>query len=193
MKKILVFASGSGSNFQSIIDAIQNGELKAQICGLIVNKLEIGAIAKANQAKIPVFHISEKQFTTSEDFENELISKIKILDADVLVLAGYMRKIPVGLIKAYQGRILNIHPALLPKFGGKGMYGSFVHKAVLEAKEKESGCTVHIVTEEFDEGPVLAQGKVKVLETDSVENLQKRVLAEEHKLYPIALQAFLNP
>src|SRR5690606_9004111 len=109
---------------------------------------------------------------TSAEFESELFSKIKTLNADVIVLAGYMRKIPYRLIKAYEGRILNIHPALLPKFGGKGMYGSFVHKAVIEAKENESGCTVHIVTEEFDEGPILAQAKVQVFETDSAEDLQ---------------------
>lgn len=193
MKKILVFASGSGSNFQSLIDSVKSGELDAQICGLIVNKLEIGAVAKANQAEIPVFYISEKEFSTYQEFELKLISTAKKVNADVIVLAGYMRKIPASLIKAYQGKILNIHPSLLPKFGGKGMYGSFVHKAVLEAKEIESGCTVHIVTEEFDEGPILAQAKVNVYETDTVEDLQKRVLAEEHKLYPKTVQEFLNP
>lgn len=192
MKKILVFASGSGSNFQSMIDAIQRGELQAQICGLIVNKVGIGAIERAEKHQIPVFYISEKEYSTYEDFVQHLVQTCLNLNPDVIALAGYMRKIPTQLIKAYEGKILNIHPALLPKFGGKGMYGHFVHEAVIASKEKKSGCTVHLVTEDFDEGPILAQAEVPVYATDTPEILQKRVLAEEHKLYPIVLQRFLS-
>jgi formyltetrahydrofolate-dependent phosphoribosylglycinamide formyltransferase len=192
VKKILVFASGSGSNFQSMIDAVERGELTAQICGLIVNKLGIGAIERAEKHHIPVFHISEKEFETYEAFVHQLVDTCISIKPDVIVLAGYMRKVPTQLIKAFEGKILNIHPALLPKFGGKGMYGHFVHEAVIAAKESESGCTVHIVTEEFDEGPILAQAVVPVYETDTPEQVQKRVLAEEHKLYPKVIQSFLK-
>ncbi|TNE74710.1 phosphoribosylglycinamide formyltransferase [bacterium] len=189
---MLVFASGSGSNFQSIIDAIDSGALDAQICGLIVNKEGIGAIERAQKKGIPVFHISEKQTADYSSFAQLMLATCLKLDPDVIALAGYMRKIPVQLIQAFEGRILNIHPALLPKFGGKGMYGMNVHRAVVEAKESETGCTIHVVTEEFDEGPILAQAKVPVYETDSAEDVQKRVLTEEHKLYPNVLQQFLN-
>ncbi len=192
MKKILVFASGSGSNFQSMIDAIQRGELTAQIGALIVNKVGIGAIERAEKHQIPVFYISEKEYSTYDAFVQHLVETCLSLNPDVIALAGYMRKVPKQLIKAFDGKILNIHPALLPKFGGKGMYGHFVHEAVVASKETETGCTVHVVTEEFDEGPILAQAVVPVYETDTPEQVQKRVLAEEHKLYPKVLQKFLT-
>lgn len=192
MKKILVFASGSGSNFQSIIDSINRKDLNAEIVGLVVNKTGVKSIERAEKAEIPVFHISEKQYDSYTEYESELLNTCKKLNPNVIVLAGYMRKIPSSLIQAFENKILNIHPALLPKFGGKGMYGMHVHNAVIQANEKESGCTVHIVTEKFDEGPILDQAKVPVFPTDSPEILQKRVLVEEHKLYPKVLRSFLK-
>lgn len=187
---IVVFASGSGSNFQSIIDAVQKQEISASITGLITNNPNAFAIERAKKAGISALVVSEKYFSTYEDYVSNLLKQVAFFHADILVLAGYMRKIPVELIARFEGKILNIHPALLPKFGGKGMYGMNVHKAVLEANETESGCTVHLVTENYDEGPILGQTKVPVYFDDTPELLQKRVLEQEHKLYVEVLKAF---
>ncbi|MBO6586956.1 MAG: phosphoribosylglycinamide formyltransferase [Gracilimonas sp.] len=192
MKNIVVFASGSGTNFQSIIDAIQRGELSARISGLITNKPGIGAIERAEKNDIPVKVINPEEPGSEQDYEEALLRQLEAWDADLIALAGYLKKIPSSVIKMYSNRILNIHPSLLPKFGGKGFYGSNVHKAVLEAGETESGCTVHIVTEEFDEGPILAQIKVPVHENDTPEDLAKRVLKEEHRLYPQTIQKHIQ-
>src|SRR5690606_2771018 len=150
---------------------IDSGELDAQVCGLIVNKEGVGAIERAQKKTIPVYYISEKHLSDYDAFVNQLLATCLKLNPDVIALAGYMRKIPAQLIEAFKGKMLNIHPALLPKFGGKGMYGMNVHRAVVEAKETESGCTIHIVTAEFDEGPILAQAKVPVFEADSAEDV----------------------
>lgn len=191
MKHIVVFASGSGTNFQSIIDAVQRGDISAQISGLISNRDNIGAIERAEKNGIPSKVIdpnilSEKQFT------EQLLSQLEEWNADLIALAGYLKRIPSSVIKKYENRILNIHPSLLPKYGGKGFFGLNVHRAVLEAGEEESGCSVHVVTEEFDEGPVVARAKIKVQPNDSPELLAKRILTEEHKLYPKAIQKHLQ-
>lgn len=190
--KLVVFASGSGSNFQSIIDAVKAGKINAEISGLITNNASAFAIERAKHAGISALVVSEKYFDSYESYEENLLKHVRFFEADILVLAGYMRKIPVSLIQEFNGNILNIHPALLPKFGGKGMYGIHVHKAVLEAGEKESGCTVHVVTENYDEGPVLGQAKVPVLSGDTPELLQKRVLEQEHVLYVNVLAQFCD-
>jgi len=191
-KKIVVFASGSGSNFQSIIDAVDAGEINAEISGLITNNPSAFSIERAKRAGISALVIAEKYFSTYEEYEESLLKHLALFEAEIIVLAGYMRKIPSSLISKFEGNILNIHPALLPKFGGKGMYGMHVHHAVIEAGEKESGCTVHLVTQEYDEGPVLAQALVPVLTDDTAEELQKRVLKEEHRLYPEVLKKFCS-
>lgn len=192
MKNIVVFASGSGTNFQSIIDAVQRGELSARISGLIANKAGIGAIERAEKHDIPVTVINPEDPGSDEGFEKDLLKQLEAWNTDLIVLAGYLKKIPASVINRYSNRILNIHPSLLPKYGGKGFYGSNVHEAVLAAGETESGCTVHIVTEEFDEGPVLAQTKVPVLKGDTPEDLAKRILKEEHKLYPETIQKHIQ-
>ncbi|MEQ8523206.1 phosphoribosylglycinamide formyltransferase [Gracilimonas sp.] len=192
MKNIVVFASGSGTNFQSIIDAVQRGDISARISGLITNKSGIRAIERAETNNIPVQVINPDELTNENEFGVELIQQLEAWNTDVIALAGYLKKIPSAIIKKYPNRILNIHPSLLPKYGGKGFYGSNVHKAVIEAGEKESGCTVHVVTEEFDEGPVLAQTKVSVHENDSPEELAKRILKQEHRLYPETIQKHIQ-
>ncbi len=191
MKNIVVFASGSGSNFQSIIDAVQRGDLVANINGLITDRPHIGAIQKAEKQNIPVQVISPDSCTASE-FEQKLLQQLAEWNTDLIVLAGYLKKIPLGVIQRYSNRILNIHPSLLPKFGGKGFYGLRVHQSVLDAGENKSGCTVHVVTEEFDQGPILAQISVPVFENDSPQQLAKRVLEQEHKLYPKIIQDHLQ-
>lgn len=187
----MVFASGSGTNFQSIIDAIQRGDIHAQISGLITNREDIGAIERASQQQIPVKVINPDQLTESE-FADALLDQLRQWNTDLVALAGYLKKIPTKVIQTYSNRILNIHPSLLPKYGGKGYYGINVHQAVLEAGDAESGCSVHIVTEEFDEGPVVAQTVVGVQPDDTPKDLAKRILAEEHKLYPQAIQKHLQ-
>lgn len=177
--RIAVFASGSGSNFQAILDAIASGRLNASVCALIASKPGIGAIQKADHHQIPVFI-------------NETDRAIDSTKPELIVLAGYLKPIPTHIIDAYPNRILNIHPALLPKFGGKGMYGRHVHEAVIAAGESESGCTVHIVTEHYDEGPILAQARVPVWPDDTAESLAARVLAQEHQLFPIIIQQVLH-
>ncbi len=192
MKKIVVFASGSGTNFQSIIDAVQRGAISATISGLITDRSDIGAIERADKYNIPFRIISPSDFTDEKEFGKELLIQLSEWNSDLIVLAGYLKKIPQVVIRAFEDRILNIHPALLPKFGGKGFYGMNVHRAVIDSEEKESGCSVHIVTDEFDEGPVIARTKVPVKKSDTPEELAQRILKEEHRLYPKAIQKHIQ-
>jgi formyltetrahydrofolate-dependent phosphoribosylglycinamide formyltransferase len=181
---IVVFASGSGTNFQAIIDATEDGSIDGQITGLITNKSDIQAIKRARDHGIPHKLLSPSHFSTQEEYVTALLQQLKKWDTDLIALAGYLVKIPAEVIQQYEGLIVNIHPALLPKYGGKGFYGMNVHRAVIENKESESGCTVHVVTEEYDEGPILGQRKVPVKPTDTPSSLAKRVLKEEHELFP---------
>jgi len=182
--RIAVFASGGGTNFQALIDEINRGNLNATIAGLISSRPEAGAITRANAHGIPVKVINRADYSSEHAFGEELNRILKNWDPALIVLAGYMLKVPANVIDAYPGRIINIHPALLPKFGGKGLYGLRVHRAVLEAGETESGCSVHIVTKNYDEGPVIGQVTVPVEPGDTPEELAERILIEEHKLLP---------
>ena len=134
--------------------------------------------------------VERKAFRAKKRSMRRLLAPLVQSEADVLCLAGYLKKLGPGIIQRYRGRILNIHPALLPKYGGAGMYGHFVHEAVLKAGEKESGCTVHVVDEEFDHGPILAQARVPVLPGDDANKLAARVLEQEHKLYPKTIKEY---
>lgn len=189
MKKLVIFASGSGTNMQAIIDEVESGEIQAKIAGLIVNKPEIKAIERAEKINIPVFIITDKD---EHSFTEKLNKQLKEWDPDLIILAGFLKKIPDSIIKKYKNKIINIHPALLPKFGGKGYYGLNVHKAVLKSGDKESGCTVHYVNEEYDKGPIIKQAKVPVKSSDTPEILAKRVLKAEHKLLPSVIKKLIN-
>ena len=192
MKNLVVFASGSGSNFQSIIDAINDEKLDARITGFISNNNSVRSVQRAQENNIPVLISNPSDFESEEGYAKNTLKQLAKWDADLLILAGYLKKIPLEIIKNYNQRILNIHPSLLPKYGGKGFYGIKVHQAVVENKEKESGCTVHVVTEEYDEGPILGQLKVEVLPSDTVADLSKKVLEQEHKLFPEIIQKYLQ-
>ena len=192
MKNIVVFASGSGSNFQSIIDAVEAGTLNARITGLISNKQGIKALDRASTHKIPWAVLSESEYDSYSDYSDALLEQIQDWDANLIVLAGFLRKIPENVIQAFQNRILNIHPSLLPKYGGKGFYGLNVHRAVIEAGDKVSGCTIHIVSEDYDDGPILDQAKIQVLEHDTPEELAARILKQEHILYPKVISDYLK-
>ena len=183
MFKIGVMASGGGSNFKAIIDRIGEGDLDAQCKFLITNNGGCGAVSHAQSYGIPVYHISGKTHPDTEAYEAALIDVVDRYDIDLLVLAGYMKALPVSMIRRLPNRILNIHPSLLPKYGGKGFWGIHVHEAVIAAHDTESGPTVHLVSEEIDKGRILAQTKVPVLEGDTPETLATRVLVQEHELY----------
>jgi len=189
LKNIVVFASGSGTNFQAIIDSVRDGKINASISGLIASKTGIGAIGRAENSGIP-YHVlpSENQ----NDFEDQLLAKLTEWQPDLIVLAGFLKKIPTSIIDRYKDRIINIHPSLLPKFGGKGFYGMNVHRAVIEAGEKQSGCTVHYVNEQYDRGDIICQKMVPVTEDDTPETLAKKVLIEEHKLLPEVITKLIN-
>lgn len=192
MKNIVVFASGSGTNFQAIIDAVADGRITGKITGLIASKDKIGAIRKAKNASIPYRIINPSLYAGSEEFTGKILDCLRQWQPDLIILAGYMVKIPAEVVKTYEGRMINIHPSLLPKYGGKGYYGMIVHKAVLEAGETESGCTVHFVNDEYDRGDVIAQRKVSVFPYDTPETLSSRILTEEHKLLPEVIRKLLN-
>lgn len=184
MINIVVFASGSGTNFQAIIDAANNRQIDGKIRGLITNSEGIQAIERARKNNIEHRCLSPSDFSSDQEYVNTLLNQLEGWNTDLITLAGYMIKIPPEIIESYPDRIINIHPSLLPKYGGKGFYGINVHRAVIENEEKKSGCTVHIVTEEYDKGPILGQRKVPVKRSDTPEALAKRILEEEHKLFP---------
>jgi len=193
VKHIVVFASGSGTNFQSIIDAIHAGTItQARIAGLVTNNPNAGAIERAKNNEIPVAVIRREAFPNDIEYERNLLEHLKALETDLIVLAGYLKKIPSSLLREYPNGVINIHPALLPKHGGKGFYGRRVHEAVIANNESVSGCTVHVVTEEYDQGPILGQRTVSVLPDDTPEELQKRVLEQEHQLLPEVIQQILT-
>lgn len=183
MFKIGVMASGGGSNFKAIIDHIGEGDLEAQCKFLITNNGGCGAVSHAESYGIPVYQISGKTHPDTAAYEAALLDVIDRYDIDLLILAGYMKALPVSIIKRLPDRILNIHPSLLPKYGGKGFWGIHVHEAVIAAHDTESGPTVHLVSEEIDKGRILAQTRVPVEDGDTSETLAARVLVQEHALY----------
>ena len=185
MLKLGFLASHTGSNMQAIIDACATGMLAAAPRVVISNNSRSGALTRARQANIAAYHLSER--THGAALGGAILAALRRHEVEVVCLAGYMKKLGAEVLAAYEGRILNIHPALLPKFGGQGMYGIRVHEAVLAAGERESGATIHWVEEEYDQGPLLAQEKVPVKAEDTPETLQQRVLAVEHRLYAATL------
>jgi phosphoribosylglycinamide formyltransferase 1 len=192
VKNIVVFASGSGSNFQAVINAIEDGRIQAKVTGLIASKPGIGAIKKAEAANIPYQIIRRPDFDNENQFTEALNTKLSEWNPDLIVLAGYMVRLPEDIIRKYPKRIINIHPSLLPKYGGKGYYGLKVHQAVLESGDQVTGCSVHYVNEIYDDGPVIEQIKVPVLPGDTPQSLSERVLKEEHKLLPAVINKLLT-
>ncbi|MCH7399329.1 phosphoribosylglycinamide formyltransferase [Belliella sp. DSM 107340] len=185
MKKIAILASGSGSNAEKIIEYFQNSE-KAQIVLVASNKKDAYVLERAKKFSVPTFIFNRS------DLEDGLLTKmLSSLEVDFVVLAGFLLKIPQGLIKAFPERIVNIHPALLPKYGGKGMYGMHVHQAVKDASDSETGITIHLVNENYDEGKVIFQAGVEVLETDTPEDIANKVHALEHKYFPNVIESLL--
>ncbi len=183
MKNLAVLASGSGSNLQAIITAIKDGILKdTKISVVISNKDSAFALERARNNSIEAIFLNPKILSSNEEYDKKIVEILNNKNIDLIILAGYLKILTESLVNAYKNKIINIHPALLPAFGGKGMYGKKVHSAVIESGIKESGCTVHYVTLGIDEGPIICQKKVPVLPNDTVDTLAERVLTEEHKL-----------
>lgn len=186
--KIAVFASGRGSNFEALHHALIERHINARIVVVISNNSAAGALSLARSFGIPAIHLSQKQFPDHTTFMRTLLDTLRQHGVDFIVLAGYMKRIDPELIAQFRQRIINIHPALLPKFGGPGMFGHHVHEAVIAAKEKESGATVHLVDEEYDHGKILLQERVHVEENDTPDSLAAKVLKIEHTILPRAIE-----
>ena len=188
MKKMAVFASGAGSNAQKIIDHFSDKSKKASVALIVCNKPNAGVLQIAAKDGISTLIIEKERFFRGDAYLPEL----KSYQIDFIVLAGFLWKIPQALINAYPRRIINIHPALLPKYGGKGMYGDVVHEAVLNAAEPESGITIHYVDEHYDHGDIIFQAKCTVTESDDAQSLSTKIHALEHKYYPEVIERVLN-
>ena len=189
MLNIAVFGSGAGSNFRAILTAIQQGNIPgARISLVISNNSGAGILGIARANALPAIHLSQKQFPDERSFAEQVLFTLRDHGANFIALAGYMKRVPPAVVAAYRNRIVNIHPALLPRFGGPGMYGIRVHEAVLASGETMSGATVHYVDEEYDHGSIVLQQTVPVLRGDTPESLAARVLAAEHEVYPSAIR-----
>ncbi len=198
MIKIAVLVSGNGTNMQSLIDNCNSGYIPAKIVLVISNKNGVQALDRAKNEKIESLVIEKKNFEDKEEYSARILKEVQKRNIDLICLAGFLLQLGSNIVCAYKKRILNIHPALLPDFGGKGMYGIKVHKAVLEsvgmsaAGKKYSGCTVHFVDEEYDHGSIIIQKKVKIADNETAESLSAKILKEEHKLYSEAVKKIIS-
>jgi phosphoribosylglycinamide formyltransferase-1 len=191
MLSIAVFGSGRGSNFQAILTALHNNRIPGAGIRLVVsNNSTAGILDIARANSLPALHISRTQYATEDEFVDALLAALRDHGVNFIVLAGYMKRLSPRLIALFRGRIINIHPALLPRFGGQGMYGIHVHEAVIAAGERTSGATVHMVDEEYDHGAIILQKKITVLPDDTPATLSARVLEIEHEIYPEAIRLF---
>ncbi len=178
-----VFASGSGSNLQAVIDACESGEIPGKVVVVISNNSNSGALGRAGRHGIDAVHLSSYHYPDEEELDRAIVAALRERSVELVCLAGYMKKRGPYFLNAFPNHVLNIHPALLPRHGGEGMYGIRVHKAVLAAGESVSGASIHLVDELYDHGPIVAQREVPVLSDDTPETLAARVLEVEHKLY----------
>ena len=190
--RIAVFISGGGTNLQALIDASTSGKLSAEITLVVSSNANAFGLTRAENAEIPTFIFREKKYESKSEASQDLLEKLKEHNIDFIALAGYLRLLSPQLISAYNGKIINMHPALLPKYGGQGMYGRHVHEAVLASGDKETGLTFHIVDEAYDHGRIVEQFHLPVLENDTPESLQERVLIKEHEEYPKILGKFIR-
>lgn len=188
-KNLAIFVSGGGSNFKAIHEAAECGLINGKVLALVTDKPCCGGAEYAKNNGIPVISFPKTESLPDGMSISDLVTTLRNLKVDFIILAGYLKLIPVELVQAYPQRMLNIHPSLLPAFGGKGYYGTKVHKAVIASGARYSGPTVHFVDENFDTGKILAQRVVPVLPKDTVEQLAARVLLEEHKVYVEAVSA----
>ena len=182
-KHISIFASGAGSNAQKIIDHFRNSD-SVKVVLIVCNKPGAGVINIGEKENIPVLLIEKERFFRGDAY----VPVLREVKTDLIVLAGFLWKVPARLIEAYSKRIINIHPALLPKYGGKGMYGQFVHEAVLKSGDEKSGITIHYVDEHYDNGDVIFQTTCDVMKEDNAETLAQRIHQLEHKHFPVVVE-----
>lgn len=192
MKKIAIFASGGGSNFKAIYNNIVSGYISAKICLVVSNNSNSGAIKFAKQNNIPTFIVNNFRFPDIESHDDRILEKLYQYKIHLICLAGYMKMIPKKIIENYSNSILNIHPSLLPKYGGRGFYGIKVHEAVINSREKESGVTIHLVDDRYDNGPIILQKKIKVNDDDTAISLSEKILKIEHIVYSEVLKAYFE-
>lgn len=186
-KRIAIFASGSGSNAQKIMEYFKNHAL-AEVTLVLSNNPDAYVLQRADNFEIPTHIFNRKGFYQSD----EVLKLLQNLKTDLLVLAGFLWLVPQNLLEAFPGKIINIHPALLPNYGGKGMYGDHIHRAVLAAKEKESGISIHFVNERFDEGEIIQQFRFKIDPGDQLENIRFKIQQLEHQHYPRVIENVLK-
>ncbi|WP_105903503.1 phosphoribosylglycinamide formyltransferase [Vibrio gangliei] len=193
MKNIVVLVSGNGSNLQAIIDACESGQINAKITAVFSNKASAYGLERAKKHNIPAHSLAAQDFLTPDNqpdrqaFDAELMQQIDTYQPDLVILAGYMRILSADFVQHYLGRMLNIHPSLLPKYSGL-----HTHQRAIDAGDTEHGTSVHFVTEELDGGPVILQAKVPVFEDDDADALAERVLVQEHQIYPLVTQWFID-
>jgi len=190
--RLAVFASGRGSNFEKILEKIKDGYIPAKISLLITDKYTAGAIEIAENNQIPVKVYSTKEFPDKSELHSQMLQLLLDHKITHIILAGYMKLISSDIVHHYENKILNIHPALLPSFGGKGMYGHYVHAAIFEHGAKVSGATVHLVNEKYDMGPIVIQKCVDISQAKSPDEIAQTVLNVEHEIYPIAVKLLVE-
>jgi phosphoribosylglycinamide formyltransferase-1 len=186
--RIAVLLSGGGTTLQNLIDRIANGRLAASIVQVISDQTTAYGLIRARESNLPTAVVSRKECASPEEFSRRIFELVRQSGADLVCMAGFLQLLPIP--DDFRGRVMNIHPALLPAFGGKGMYGRRVHEAVLAAGAKTSGCTVHFADNEYDHGPIIVQRTVSVLKDDTPETLAARVFEQECAAYPEAIRMF---
>jgi len=186
MKRIVLFASGSGSNVENIVKYFA-GHSDIEVSCVLTNKRDALVIDRCNRLGIPAFFFNKAGFSNSP----LVLKLLKCIEPDLIVLAGFLLKIPPDLVQAFTGKIINIHPALLPKYGGKGMYGRHVHTAVKSQGESETGITIHYVNEHYDEGAIIRQFKVGIAKEDTIDQIMTKVQSLEHSYFPLVIEDLL--
>ena len=187
-----ILASHGGSNLQAIMDACDNGSLKANVAVVVSNNSGSLAIQRARKSGIPAHHLSSNTHPDDGDLDVAIKNILKKYNVDLIILAGYMKRIGPSVLRTFRNRVINSHPALLPKYGGKGMYGDRVHKAVVKAKSAETGISIHLVDEEYDHGPIINQKVIAVDSAEGVEYVKKRVQKYEHIFWVTTLNKIQN-
>ena len=182
-----ILASHGGSNLQAIMDACDNGSLKANVAVVVSNNSGSLAMRRARKSGIPAYHLSSSTHSDDGDLDVAIKNILKKYNVDLIILAGYMKKIGPSVLRTFHNRVINSHPALLPKYGGKGMYGDRVHKAVVKAKSTETGISIHLVDEHYDHGPIISQKIIAVDSAEGVEFVKKKVQKHEHRFWVTTL------